>query len=642
MGDKFFNKYVGTLDTEYYIPASAYASHTNPMTANQIAEATQKLNAGVSGLDISMVDPAVFETIPTEHFKEIGRLTKLTGAEVDLHGPIQDTDLGGFDDKNKVWNEQKRQEVERRMKDVLDKGHLLDPKGNIPVNFHSTGGMPGTTWRKLEEKDLKHLVDPREIKEIKKHNMRVEDTMGIINQDTGEPNVIRFDTRKGFKGEEEIWTPKVRLKSMNQTQWEKQTLLPLFEMEKSKSEVQDRIEPELRRLDLLRDKIEKVGMGRLSEDEKREIATRKNNLDLLDSHISEIDSNIITSLKDINDHLLRFVPKDLSDEEKDRLKTFKKLTTELDQKNPNRYAPSIYQEAQKRYGKTEKAIMETEKALEPIKEEYEQDINKVMASLPKMPTPEIFKEADEFSKGKVAESVANAAFYAYDKYKDKSPTLVIENVYPEWTLSRAETLKETIEEGRKRFAKKLNKEKNVSMDKAKQLASKFIGVTWDVGHINMLRKQGFTEQEIVEEAKKIAPLVKQVHLTDNFGFNDTHLPIGMGNVPVEAQLKELQKQGFKIEKGRLVHEVGGWLQHFKTDPHVEALGNFDTPLYSTQADPKWSYIRDTEGVYRYGFGDILPDMHFREVYGGGFASLPKELGGQVGGDKSRFGGTPNE
>ena len=186
------------------------------------------------------------------------------------------------------------------------------------------------------------------------------------------------------------------------------------------------------------------------------------------------------------------------------------------------------------------------------------------------------------------------------------------------------------------------REKNISEEEARRLASQFIGVTWDVGHINMLRKQGFTEQEILQEAKKIAPLVKQVHITDNFGFGDVHLPAGMGNVQIKEQLKELEKKGFKIEKGRLVHEGGGWWQHFKTDPIIEAMGNLDTPLYTMDAQQSWKYIRDTEGVYRYGFGDLLPEVHFKELYGGGFASLPKELGGQIGGDKSRFSGTPNQ
>ena len=43
-----------------------------------------------------------------------------------------------------------------------------------------------------------------------------------------------------------------------------------------------------------------------------------------------------------------------------------------------------------------------------------------------------------------------------------------------------------------------------------------------------------------------------------------------------------------------------------------------------------------------GLGDVLPDRYFGE-FGAGFARLPKELGGQLGGgDRSRFSGTPNQ
>ena len=67
---------------------------------------------------------------------------------------------------------------------------------------------------------------------------------------------------------------------------------------------------------------------------------------------------------------------------------------------------------------------------------------------------------------------------------------------------------------------------------------KFIGATWDMGHINMLKKQGFTNKEIIRETKKIAPYVKHVHITDNFGFDDSHLSPGMGNVPIKKVMKE--------------------------------------------------------------------------------------------------------
>ncbi len=636
MADIFFDKYEGSLDSKYYIPVGAFASTTNPQTANQIAEATQKLNAGVLGIDISQISPDIFQTIPTEHFKEIGRLSKLTGTNVDLHAPIQDMDPAGF--TREGWSEQKRKEVERMFVDALEKGHLLDPNGNVPVNFHSSGGVPGRTWRELKEEDLKHLADPREKEKIKQHNMKAEDTMGIVNPDTGEVRVLRYDERIGFGGQKEIWTPEIRRESLNKTEWENRTILPIFTLRKERTEVLEGFDRIRKRQEIL-EELNKKNI--LSQQEREEFNGNRLNLETLRGHVNEIDKNIEMNLIEINDKIKKYKPKEIIDpRQKEALDNFDKLAGNFHEARNERRRIidefSGYNEEEKR--RREK---ETLKRLELIEGKEKVIMNTIVPTLSSLPTPEVWKPTDDFSKEKVAQTVANATFDIYKKYGSNAPTTVIENVFPEWTLSRAGDLKDTIEKSRKFFAQKLMKEKSYSEDEAKRVASQFIGVTWDVGHINMLRRQGFTEEEIIAEAKKIAPLVKQVHITDNFGFSDVHLPAGMGNVPIKPQLKELEKQGFKIEKGKLVHEGGGWWQHFKTDPIIEALGNLDSPLYTITAQPTWYTIKDTEGVYRYGFGDILPELHYKELAGAGFmANLPRELGGQMPGERARFGGTP--
>ena len=253
-----------------------------------------------------------------------------------------------------------------------------------------------------------------------------------------------------------------------------------------------------------------------------------------------------------------------------------------------------------------------------------------------LPAPEIFVSTDEFAKEKTAKTVSNAAFEAYKKFGDKTPTIAIENVMPDWTLGRAESLREAVIKTREEFAKKLVKEKHLSENEAKNAAEKLIGATWDVGHINMLRKFGYNEEDILEETKKIAKFVKHTHLTDNFGFNDSHLPLGMGNVPIKGILEELEKKGFK---GKAIIEAGAFVQHFKTSPHPYTLRYLSSPLYTEKAEPYWSQISEMYGAYNMGFGTMLPEKHF-EMYGSGFANLPQELGGQIPGDKSRFTGTP--
>ena len=84
----------------------------------------------------------------------------------------------------------------------------------------------------------------------------------------------------------------------------------------------------------------------------------------------------------------------------------------------------------------------------------------------------------------------------------------------------------------------------------------------------MLRRYGYTEEEIIKETEKVAPLVKHVHLSDNFGFEHTELPMGMGNVPLKEMMEKLGEKGFDAKK---IIEAGAWWQHFRTPPFRKAL-----------------------------------------------------------------------
>lgn len=155
----------------------------------------------------------------------------------------------------------------------------------------------------------------------------------------------------------------------------------------------------------------------------------------------------------------------------------------------------------------------------------------------------------------------------------------------------------------------------------------------------MLRKAGFTEEDIIKETKKIMPFVKHVHITDNFGYSDSHLPPGMGNVPIKQFREELEKQGYS---GRAIMEIGGWAQHFPTEgAYLPILTGIESPLYKMEAPPYWSEISNRAGSYYAGLGEIYPQQH-HEMYGSSFTTLPQELGGQAPSNKSRFSDTPTE
>ena len=620
----FKREYLSNMDSTY-VPQYALGAPTSPQTANQIAEATSRLNAGVLGVDISMVNPEILEQIP----KEIDRLIKLTGARATMHAPI--VDLAGFTQQG--WQEEARKENENQVKFFVERAHDLDEDGNTPINFHINTMMPGEQWRKLDNDEYKKM-DKNVIDELKRRNAfkeilpgqyEIQENIGIVNRETGQINLIRREVKE-YPAGPEVWAPERRLKSMNQTTWDEERLR-VFEYQRQKAEVGDRFIGIMRELAPY-EEANKENV--LTSDEKK----LKENLEKeklrLQAHMIELDQHIYSNLNEIFNQL-KYVP-DNKKEEADKL--IKEIREDPNLIKIKRLQDTTFKNRDLTASQIEKYNDEYQKALVD-------GMRNLQIKLSEAPTPEVWTPSNKLAKEKTAETVSNAALDAYKKYKEHTPIIVLENYQPGLTLGRASEMAKTVEETRKLFAEKLMKEKNVSADKAKETAEKLIGVTWDVGHINFMRKEGYSEEDIKRETEKIAPYVKQVHITDNFGFNDAHLPPGMGNAPIKDQLRILEKAGFKFDKGNVIVEAGAFVAQFKENPHLYALEYFESPLYTYKTMPYWKDVWETEGKYGLGYGPTLPEQHFA-MYGGGFSNLPLELGGQVPGDRSRFAGTPNQ
>lgn len=71
----------------------------------------------------------------------------------------------------------------------------------------------------------------------------------------------------------------------------------------------------------------------------------------------------------------------------------------------------------------------------------------------------------------------------------------------------------------------------------KEVASKNVGVTLDMGHAN-------TMGDPANFAVELAPYVVNVHLHDNDGSGDQHLVIGQGNIDFLKALRILEKSGY--------------------------------------------------------------------------------------------------
>jgi len=249
--------------------------------------------------------------------------------------------------------------------------------------------------------------------------------------------------------------------------------------------------------------------------------------------------------------------------------------------------------------------------------------------------PNMLVPVEEFATKKAAETFANVALHSYDKYKEGAPVISIENLdQGRFGFSQGEDLKKLVIASREEFEKKAVEQGKMSKAKAKEMAEKLIGVTFDVGHLNISKKFGYTDEDLVKEAEKVKEYVKHVHLTDNFGYADVHLPIGMGNVPVKELLEALGDEG---KRARKINEVGGWINAFGTMPYAQLLEAAGSPIYSSGEGTTWAGAAGFQQSYLEGYGQMLPSTHY-EMFGAGFSSLPKELGGQRGQSGGRMGG----
>ena len=189
-----------------------------------------------------------------------------------------------------------------------------------------------------------------------------------------------------------------------------------------------------------------------------------------------------------------------------------------------------------------------------------------------------------------------------------------------FALSTGNDIRDIVVASRQQFVNKAIAD-GMSENEAKKQAEKFIGATWDVGHINMLRKFGYEEKDIIKEAEAVAPYIKHVHLSDNFGFEHTELPMGMGNVPLKEIMEKLGEKGFNARK---IIEASAWWQHFRSPPFQEVLEAVGSPLYSMNMAPYWNNAPGLVQGYSSGYGQMLPQINY-ETFGAGFSRLPTEL-----------------
>ena len=627
--------YDSSMDSKYYFTASQLGATTSVQVANQIGELNSRLNQGLRAVEIGAMNQRILDQVPKEHFTEIKRLSELTGAKPSIHAPIQDLDLAGFTQQG--WDPFEQERSIQKLGSVIERAHMMDPNGNVPITIHGGGGAV-QRWK--SEGLFKEVRDEEgEPKIVPSPDSRSE--MTLVNQHTGQMQGVRYKMRKYVGREEEVpWTPERQMDNMNKTSWDREK----FELldYKKKMDEKERMTHQLLVQENYPALLERHKTKTLLPGDEERLMRVENELQDDFTFKNETYQVIRSSVEDMYERFEKYPYKkgpEATDAQIYKKNIYPKFKEQFEEgKKKIEKVSEEYQQIREKVAKNPTAMDQLLKKREELNKLYNDQTEILRRSTSDMPAPRLWQPVEEFSKEKVSTSVAEAAAKAFNTYGKNTPMVLLENVYPEFALSRAESLKETIEEARKKFVEKL-KEK-LGEPEAKKQAEKLIGATWDVGHIYQLRKSGYTNEQIEEEARKIGPFVKHLHITDNFGFEDSHLPPGLGEVNIKEQLKAIEmKQGEeKFRELRGIVEAGEFVANYKEVPHLYALSHFNSPLYVDDAGPRWDQIWESQGHYPGGYGEFLPQKYF-DLYGSpGFIQLPAALGGGGGRapDRGRF------
>ncbi len=576
--------------TGYQMSPGDFGTTLDPRTANQLSDANIKMNPGVKHVEITEVDPGVSESIPKQHRQEMKRLMKLTGVSPSVHIPVLEASGMGQDG----WNEANRIGVEKQLAAAVLRSHDLDPKGNISVTTHSTAQIP----------EMKQTIKTKDGEETT--------ALWIVDPRTGKYHVIKPEERyfpekgKFTPEEKKEFKPEKELEKFNKDQWINQLSdinrqANYGEQTIREVERQFNINSEEEKQKINKILSSKIDIDRFKEPEKERIKQIQRGMHHGQIYLRDSYRNMKA--------LFDMAYSNANEKDKKKLNQFAKWA-----------APQVQEGIE---GDPKK------------REEFTEIIEKGLKTLSEI-QPEMFVPLNNFVIDKSSQTFANVAESAYNEFGKTAPILNIENPPAGGGLSKAEDLKSLIKESRKKLTKNLIENNHLDKSEAKKISEKLIGATWDVGHINMLRKQGYEDKDIIKQTEIIAPFVKHVHLSDNFGYEHTELPMGMGNVPIKQIMQKLGKKGFEAKK---IIEAGNWWQHFADkgggNPFKPTIEGFNSQAYKTQAGPTWGQIPGLRAYYL-GQGPINPPIH-HSVYQAGFTPLPVELGGEMPGqERGRF------
>ena len=639
----FEKPYAGFSALGAYSPsASQIAYPSDPLTANQLKKVSDKISTGaqtieVSGLGLTGGGPMKhLASIPKQHWKEIDRLRQLTGVDLTFHGPLVDpTGVTGRGN----WSEDQRMEAERQMKAAVELAQQMNsdsaeknPKGMV-MTFHSNNGLP-------------------EVKrQIKKPDGTIETVqMAVIDERTGQIGNIPTPREDYFKGLKQQ-TAQQRLDELNEEQWRRQIENVFLNSTRVNNElIGIRGEDENIKKELDKSGIEYGSAFEAYKTYKDNYKDYKKTVEEIGKIFPNTANNINKTMINIQNasfftqesymQMKEFFNEAYHDVKKDAEKDKpgkKEALAKLDN-----YAKDL-RSAFKKYIENYNVAEFQQKIAEGTRLLNEDSIR-----------PRKFKPLEDFAVDKGSDTFANVALHAYTNAKkyNRAPGIIsIENPPAGMSgLTRADEIVRLVKASREKFVDRAVEQKMMSREKAEQVSEQIIGATWDVGHINSIRKWGYKKEDVLREAQTIAPYVKHMHIADNLGFEDSELPAGMGNVPIDEILNSEWSENFR--KAKKVIETGDWFSRqggmgMAHTPVREAFSGLHAPVYrtppsmGTSSSAYWNDAINSDAPSYGGLGPINPEIH-HSVYGGGFSGLPAYSGGELPGKagNSSFSGAP--
>ncbi len=390
-------------------------------------------------------------------------------------------------------------------------------------------------------------------------------------------------------------------------------------------------------------------------DTEESLYKKINNTDKGDYALFEITPE--KSLKTVNSTSLNELQKSISDS----MIKMNQIERDLNNVEPDfgNHLKTAFSEEDE--SKRKKAFEELDKKLDKHKElmglvngykDLKTEINSTTAELANIKGSSkdgnLYASAKDFSQEVFPEQLSRMAMASYET--KAQPVLALENL-PINQFGKPSEVIEIVKKSREKFAEELRNKKNLSYAEADEAANRIIGLTLDIGHLNVFKskikdpKTGeyYSDSDLQKEAEKMAKTgaVKFVHIADNIGEfgKDSHMMIGRGNANIDKMLDILKENGFQGQAVTESFEGESEFDKVWARNNLRAMGG----MYTTGRGPSFTDV-DMSSQYSMrssAYGHRVSDFHWQQ-FGGPFAGMQSTFGAQAPGKDNRdsFSGAP--